>query len=244
MSANWGRMIWMLAVAGLCAASTGARPAPGQTASASSSPAQTSPEKGSPTTGGLNPFSLREVRTYWNSEPTVGTGAVYEVTSANGKKSTQEYELLTEEVIDGKKAYWLEVAGENPPRGQMIYVKWLVIPSEFQTRKQIIQIQGGSAMSVPLGPPPNIPTADANEAKVTGTESITVPGGTFLCEHWREKNGTEAWVSANVAPLKAVKIVERNQTWVLTKMISHAKDYITGPVKPFNPEVLKNQLAQ
>src|SRR5277367_4823960 len=61
---------------------------------------------------GENPFTLPELRMYWN--PEVGAGEVYEVTGGDGKKHTEEYSILSASTIDGKKAYWLQIALDSP----------------------------------------------------------------------------------------------------------------------------------
>jgi hypothetical protein len=52
-------------------------------------------------------------------------------------------------------------------------------------------------------------------------------------------DNSEAWLSAKVAPVKVVKSASKDETRVLVKTISHAKDYITGPIKPFDPEAIQ-----
>jgi hypothetical protein len=220
--------IWSLAMAILSVAPVvRAQSAAGQSAQA----------QGAQEQGGENPFAMPEMRRYWN--PTVDAGAVYEVTSADGKKKrTEEYAVLSEETVEGKKAYWLEFSVTSPNVAGKIYEKTLVIPAEFRARKVIVQFPGMAAMEMPAAPSPK---ADAKDAtKLAGNETITVPGGTFECEHWRDADGTDTWVSAKVGPMKVVKSVGKNETRVLLKTIGHPKDSITGPVKAFDPELIKN----
>jgi hypothetical protein len=69
-----------------------------------------------------------------------------------------------------------------------------------------------------------------------GTETITVPAGTFPCEHWRnEKTHAEAWTSDKVTPFGMVKEISGNgNTQVLSKILDNAAGRITGPVKQFD----------
>ena len=185
-----------------------------------------------------NPFDTPLIRKYWN--PVVGAGAVYEVTDTTAKKktTTSEYDTLSEETVDGKKAYWVEFSLVSPDFKGKIHGRELVIPEGYQARKLILQFPGMAAMDMPV-------TAEAQNAdtkengKLLGTETITVPGGTFECEHWRGANGSETWVNAKVTPLKIVKSVDKNETWVLVRTVSAVKDAITGPVKDYDPEAIK-----
>jgi len=188
-----------------------------------------------------NPFNSPVMRKYWN--PMVGAGAAFELTDTAGKKLTEEWDILSEETVEGKKAYWVGFALDNADTKGKVNGKILVIPDGFEVRRLIIQFPGIAAMEMPIA---DIipPTDEKDTARLLGTETITVPGGTFECEHWREANGADAWVSAKVAPLKVVKRVDRNQTRMLVRTISAAKDAVTGPVKPYDPEVIEKLLER
>jgi hypothetical protein len=78
-----------------------------------------------------------------------------------------------------------------------------------------------------------------NSAEDVGSESITVPAGTFSCEHYRAKDGSgDTWVSPKVSPLGVVKHQGKDSTMVLTKVIADAKDKIVGTPQPFNPMMM------
>ncbi len=65
------------------------------------------------------------------------------------------------------------------------------------------------------------------------------PAGTFRCAHWKKDDGTdEVWTSDKVSPMAMVKQVGKNNSMVLTKIITGATDHITGPVTTFDPKVL------
>ena len=72
-----------------------------------------------------------------------------------------------------------------------------------------------------------------------GVESITVPAGTFRCEHWRAKDGSgDAWLSSNVVPYSLVKAVDKDGgTAVLTSTLNNAKSHLTAKPVPFDPSV-------
>jgi hypothetical protein len=73
-----------------------------------------------------------------------------------------------------------------------------------------------------------------------GVESVTVPAGTFQCEHWRDKAGSgDAWLSSNVVPYSVVKATDKDGgTILLTKTIANAKSHITAKPVPFDPSLL------
>jgi hypothetical protein len=187
-----------------------------------------------------NPFDSPVIRKYWN--PIVGAGAVFEVTDAKGNKSTHEYEILSAQMVDGKKAYWLEFTQESPSLKGKLRGKSLLIPEGQEARKMILQFPDRAPMDMPVVP--RAQTADTKEtARLVGSETIMAGGVKFQCQHWRDANGSEAWVSAKVAPLKIVKATMDGQTWLLVRTISAAKDAITGTVKPFDPGAMKEFVA-
>ena len=64
-----------------------------------------------------------------------------------------------------------------------------------------------------------------------GTESVTVPAGTFLCDHYRSttKAGTaDLWVSAKVPPYGMVKMTSADMSMVLVKVLSGETSQIKG----------------
>jgi hypothetical protein len=84
-----------------------------------------------------------------------------------------------------------------------------------------------------------------DKAEVVGTESVTVPAGTFTCEHLREKDGSsDVWISDKVSPWSLVKYQDSKSTMVLTKVITDAKDRITGTPKKFDPMQMMRQGQQ
>lgn len=81
------------------------------------------------------------------------------------------------------------------------------------------------------------PSDIRDKAELVGTESVTVPAGTFSCQHYHMKDGSaDAWVSDKVSPWGLVKAQGKDSSMVLTKVITDAKDHITGPVKKFDPK--------
>jgi uncharacterized protein YqjF (DUF2071 family) len=69
-----------------------------------------------------------------------------------------------------------------------------------------------------------------------GTETITVPAGTFTTNHYRSKDGDDVWVAKDAGPWGMVKMQSHEgTTMVLTKVYHDAKDQITGTPVPFSP---------
>jgi hypothetical protein len=85
--------------------------------------------------------------------------------------------------------------------------------------------------------------ADARkEMERVGTETITTPAGTFSCQHWRKKDGsTDVWLSEKVAPWGLVKMVSKDSTMILERVVTDAKSHITGTPVKFNPMEMMRQ---
>jgi hypothetical protein len=182
--------------------------------------------------------------------PEVGKGAVYEVTRTDAKDEKNrinEMGVVGKEMSEGKQGYWLQVSSTDP-KGRPTLVKILLTPDDFQFHKIIMQIEGRGAMEMPFNP------NAAREEKMTdsmkewhsvGTETITVPAGTFVCEHWKnDTKGEDLWASAKVTPFGMVKQVGKTQTTVLTKVLNDVPDRITGPVTKFDPQQMMQQMQQ
>jgi hypothetical protein len=155
--------------------------------------------------------------------PVVGKGAVYLDTEKDGKTS---------------RSSEIEIVGKS-----------LISPGDFQFHRMIIQPPGQQAMEIPMKM--NAARKERVEENLTdwhsvGTETITVPAGTFSCEHWRnDKTHAEAWTSDKVTPFGMVKEISGNgNTQVLSKILDNAADRITGPVKQFDMQEMMQQMQQ
>jgi hypothetical protein len=156
-------------------------------------------------------------------QPVVGKGAVYLDTEKDGKTS---------------RSSEIEIVGKS-----------LISPGDFQFHRMIIQPPGQQAMEIPMKM--NAARKERVEENLTdwhsvGTETITVPAGTFSCEHWRnDKTHAEAWTSDKVSPSGMVKEISGNgNTQVLSKILDNAADRITGPVKQFDMQEMMQQMQQ
>lgn len=182
--------------------------------------------------------------------PTVGKGGVYETTSNAGgeaKTSTMEIGVVGKESVDGKDAFWIETSMTDP-KGQPTVGKTLMsMEGDVKILRVIVQQAGQPAMEMPMmgGPHQSKMNDSVNNWHSVGTESITVPAGTFSCEHWKnDKNGSELWTSDKVPSYGMVKEISKNHTMVLVKVLDNYQDKITGPVKKFDMQEMMQQMQQ
>jgi hypothetical protein len=188
--------------------------------------------------------------------PVVGTGAAYEMTDREGKKSQLEITVVGTEDVNGKPGYWMEMAMDSPRTSGQMFMKNLIAPAEsgVSSVRMVMQMPGQDPMEMDMNMmkmggrqmPQSTPTDIRDKAELVGTESITVPAGTFSCAHYRMKDGSsDVWVSDKVAPWGLVKSQGKDSSMVLTKVISDAKDHITGTPKKFDPmQMMRDRAGQ
>jgi hypothetical protein len=182
--------------------------------------------------------------------PVVGKGAEYETTGngpGNTKTHAMEMGVVGKESVDGKDGYWMQfVVADN--KGQTMVGKSLITADDFQFHKMIVQPPGQPAIEMPMtfvarnrG---NIDESMTDFHSV-GTETVTVPAGTFSCEHWKnDKDGSEIWTSDTVTPYGLVKRTSKDGTTVLVKVLDDYQDRITGPVRQFDVQQMMQQRQQ
>jgi hypothetical protein len=181
--------------------------------------------------------------------PVVGKGSQYETTKPGENKTrTMELSIVGKESVDGKDGYWMEMFMTDS-KGQNIVAKSLVsVGPDFQFHKMILQLPSQGAMEMPM----NMSAASRSKVQDSvsdwhsvGTETITVPAGTFSCDHWKnDKDGGDIWTSDKVTPFGMVKEVRPNSNMVLVKVLDDVQDRITGPVKPFDMQQMMQQMQQ
>jgi hypothetical protein len=124
----------------------------------------------------------------------------------------------------------------------------LVTKDDFQFHRMIFQQPGQPAMEMPMNPTAQQRSHMTDEMEKwhkVGEETITVPAGTFLCDHWAKDDGKgDVWASSKVTPMSLVKEVTPTNSMTLVKAISDAKDHITGTPMKFDPEAMKRQMMQ
>jgi hypothetical protein len=188
-------------------------------------------------------FSQPHVMGFWN--PVVGEGAEYELQTAKGDKSNMQITIVGKESVDGKDAYWYETSF-NRGNGQMVMKQLMVLNGpDTQISRMIMQMPGRPPMEMPTQMMHSDHAPQAADVRTggedLGSETITVPAGTFTCQHYRTKSGGEVWVSQKVSPYGLVKSKSNDSSMELTKVITGAKDQITGTPQPFNPQMMQQQ---
>lgn len=181
--------------------------------------------------------------------PVVGQGAQYQMTKSgpNDRVSTMEFGIVGKETVGGQDAYWMQMVMPMN-NNQFMVSKSLITTTDFQPSRVIMQMPGKPAMEMPMGMSPA--TRDRINSNLqdwhsVGTESVTVPAGTFSCEHWKnDKTGDEAWTSDKVSPFGVVKSVGKDNSMVLVKVLSDYPDRITGPVQKFDPQMMMQQMQR
>jgi hypothetical protein len=177
--------------------------------------------------------------------PVVGQGAQYATTSKSGTR-TMAIGIVGKESVDGKDGYWMQFVMDE--KGQTLVGKSLITAGDFQTHRAILQMPGRPAMEMPMNPNAQARAKmeeSLQEWHSVGTETVTVPAGTFSCEHWKnDKNGSEVWTSDKVTPFGLVKEAGSDSTMVLAKVLTDFPDRITGPVQKFDPQQMMQQMQQ
>jgi hypothetical protein len=182
--------------------------------------------------------------------PVVGNGATYDTQksgSGDAAKPT-EMSVIGKESVEGKDGYWLEFSQVDAKSGKMVYAKMLVTRDDFQFHRMVFQAPGQPAMEMPFNPNDTArkrQMEDLDKWHLVGSESVTVPAGTFSTQHWKKDEGAgDVWVADNVSPFGMVKYASASETMTLTKVFTGAKDHITGPVQKFDLQQMMQQRAQ
>lgn len=213
---------------------------------------------------GLTPMGQAQMGANWFNKPAimevvnpvVGRGAQYQTIrrdQENAKPELQEMTVVGKESVDGKEGFWLEMGHQERNESAMGYAKILLTKDDFQFHRMVVQRPGQQAIEMPFNPSDKTKATMQKEIEnwhSVGTESVTVPAGTFSCKHWQkdkvanDAGDTDIWTSDKVSPFGIVKEVSPGRTMVLVKVISDAQDHITGPVKKFDPEEMKRQMME
>ena len=195
----------------------------------------------------MNPFHKPNIADLFH--PVVGQGAVYEEQRKDGTKTPLELSIVAKETVDGQEGFWLEVGHSERGSEAMAYSKILVVKDTFEMKKMIFLMPGSTQ---PIEYPMNQSQKtkqrmeeEKDKWHKVGTETITVPAGTFSCEHWAKDDGTgDIWASSKVGPMSLVKSVDKNNTMVLVKQLSSAPEHITGTPQKFDPQMFRQQMMQ
>jgi len=180
-------------------------------------------------------------------QPVVGNGGLYQTQSEQNKarNQTKEMTVVGKETFEGKEAYWIEIGHTDEKNGAMSYGKILITKDDLIWRRIISQQSGQQPTEIDLHPEARKKSNQELENwRKVGSESITVPAGTFVCDHWTKGKGYDIWVNPKISPFSTVKEVDLNSTTVLVKVITDATDHITGTPKKFDPEEMKRQMME
>ena len=194
-------------------------------------------------------FTQADLHGLWN--PVVGSGASYELND-RATKTNVDLAVVGKEDADGKPGYWIEFTANTPNMGQMVMKNLMVVDGKtVNSTRTIMQMAGRPPMEMPAmmnrGAAQKPQSTDIKtDADLVGSETISTPAGSFTCDHYRAKDQSwDVWVSAKVTPWGVVKLVlDKDRTLVLTKVVTDAKDQITGTPQKFNPADMMRQMGQ
>ena len=173
------------------------------------------------------------------SNPTVGSGAEYQAT-AKGKDMDIAWAIVGKEDVSGSPGVWMETRMQSPELGGEMVTKMLIVTtgSDAGMKRMIMQQPGrppmemtGMMMNLMKGAQPKTTTGKPDFGELVGTETITVPAGSFVCQHYRKQdsNGTmDYWVSDQVTPYAMAKMTGPDMTLVLKKTLTNETSHIKG----------------
>lgn len=179
----------------------------------------------------------------------MNSGAEYTMTT-KGKDMDIAYAIVGKEDVKGDPGIWLETRMQSAELGGEMVTKMLMVTSgaEPGMKRMITQAPGkppmemtGMMMGLMKSHQPKESTGKPDRGELVGTESVTVPAGTFTCQHYRkqDKNGQmDYWVATQVASFSWVKMTTPDMTMVLTKILTNETTHIKGePQKMQMPEM-------
>jgi len=179
-------------------------------------------------------------------KPVVGSGATYQLTDKKGATHEWTWAVVGKDNAEGQDAYWLEMR-TTTPQGPMVMKVLLTMPGGSQAfKRMIMQTPGRPPMEMPvemmhMGMMQHGQHAEGSPhgmGEVVGSETVTVPAGTFETQHYRStENGTTAdvWASTKVSPYGLVKMTSSDgTTMVLEKVLDHETSQITQEPQKMN----------
>ncbi|MGD1103878.1 MAG: hypothetical protein ABSA59_17650 [Terriglobia bacterium] len=181
--------------------------------------------------------------------PVLGSGAEYQM-NAKGKDMDIAYAIVGKEDVNGSPGIWVETRMQSAEMGGEMITKMLMVTGgpEAGMKRMITQAPGQppmemSGMIMGMMKPHQTPSSGgkADMGELVGTETVTVPAGTFVCQHYRkqEKSGTvDYWLSDQVTPYAMAKMTGPDVTMVLKKTLTNETSHIKGePQKMQMPEM-------
>ncbi len=180
--------------------------------------------------------------------PVVGKGAAYLSSNKDGGTRNTEIGVVGKDSAEGKDGFWMEFVS-TANGGKEMVGKVLITTDDLQFHRMIFQQPGQPAMEMPM----NMNTARKEKMEEhmadwhsAGSQTITVPAGTFSCEHWvNDKTHAEVWTNDKITPIGMVKEVNASGgTEVLVKILDSFPERITGPVKQFDMQQMMQEMQQ
>ena len=173
------------------------------------------------------------------SNPLVGSGAEY-LMNAKGKEMDVAWAIVGKEDVNGSPGIWMETRMTSAEMGGEMVSKMLLVNTgaEAGVKRMIMQPpgrppmeMGGMMMGLMKGGQPKPSTGKPDYGELVGTETVTVPAGTFTCQHYRkqESNGPiDYWVTDQVTPYALAKMTGPDTTMVLKKTLTNETTHIKG----------------
>jgi len=193
--------------------------------------------------GGMGMNPMAGLPTFGLQNPTAGSGSEYLVTS-KGKDMDMSIINLGKEDVDGQTGYWMEMRMNSQELGGEMVMKTLNVSSGSQAGVKRMIMQAPNRPPMEMGDfmmnmmqqhqaPPVTPNGGdkSGMGELVGTESVTVPAGTYSCQHYRktDANGTtDLWISTDVTPYALVKMTGPQATMTLKKVLSNETSHING----------------
>jgi hypothetical protein len=182
-------------------------------------------------------------------KPVVGSGAEYQITTKREPMMDMAIAIVGKESVEGADGYWTEMRMMSG-RGSGTIMKHLMVMTGGSPgiKRMIVQPPGQPPMELPvgmMGMAGNMPKPQAGEhgpggqgnGEMLGTESVTVPAGTFECQHYRSQSehGTaDLWVTTKVSPYGLVKMTSEDTSMVLQKVLTNETSQIKGEPRKMN----------
>ena len=177
-------------------------------------------------------------------KPVVGSGGQYDVTMKK-EKMTWAFAVVGKDSVEGAEGYWLEMRLEGSRAGSTLIKQLMVMHADRpEIKRMIMQTAGQPPMEMPMEMLSGMmkmgqqapASADKGLGEKLGTEPVTVPAGTFVCDHYRGQSGkttADVWVSGKVSPYGVVKMTSADMTMVLTKVLTNETTQIKGEPQKF-----------
>lgn len=182
-------------------------------------------------------------------KPAVGAGVEYEMDS-KGQKGDISWAIVGQEDVGGSSGYWMEIRMQSPQAGGEMVMKQLIVQSSSgpDIKRMIMQTPGRPPMEMPTSMlsgamarartgQPSPGEKGGGMGELVGAESVTVPAGTYACQHYRKqdnKGTVDFWVATEVSLYGLVKMTGPDVSLVLKKVLSGETSHITGEPQKLN----------